>query len=166
MCSKNCYSHWHKEQGKRTYITWKTQHTPPTHPPPTRQKPVLLEKFQLWEWHKGHITLHQGQALNWILMFPLTILDIKKICSTLHTSWWGFWICCYNCGRGEKKPSQNHTTYDSNNHQCCICWTHAVSLGTGKQNSTATAAITAPVPATEENKCLRRSNSLSQQLAA
>lgn len=117
-----------RNKAKEHILPVHTQHTPPTHPPPTRQKPVSLEKFQLWEWHKGHITLHQGQALNWILMFPLTILDIKKICSTLHTSWWGFWICCYNCGRGEKKPSQNHTTYDSNNHQCCSCWSH-VGLG-------------------------------------
>jgi hypothetical protein len=85
MCSKNCYSHWHKEQGKRTYITC-------THPTYTPNPP--LNKTETCVVRKNRI-VGMAQRTHYIAprasveldpnVSTSTILDIKK--KLFHTTY-------------------------------------------------------------------------------
>jgi hypothetical protein len=117
-----------RNKAKEHILPVHTQHTPPT-PPNKTETSVVRKNPIVGMAQRTHYIAPRASIELDPNVSTSTILDIKKICSTLHTWHWGFWICCYNCGRGKIKPSQNHTTYDSNNQQCCSFWSSHVGLG-------------------------------------
>ncbi len=99
-----------RNKAKEHILPVHTQHTPPTPPPPNKTETCVVRKNRIVGMaQRTHYIAPRASVELDPNVSTSTILDIKKICSTLHTWQWGFWICCYNCGRGEKKTqSESH----------------------------------------------------------